>query len=97
MDALPCRMSATLLRVLSRLTVMATFSLLVTAPARTRPTATSAGAPRAMAPIAEPPRDMAAPKARGLVSADPERPRTAIKRPDADDDFDDADVEDLLP
>jgi hypothetical protein len=40
---------------------------------------------------------MAAPKARGLADQSGGRPRTAAKRPDADDDFDDADVEDMLP
>ncbi|KAJ1448492.1 hypothetical protein M885DRAFT_450175 [Pelagophyceae sp. CCMP2097] len=44
----------------------------------------------------ESPRAMQAPKASGL--ADPERPRTGAQRPkDDDDDFDDADVDDLLP
>mmetsp|Transcript_7655 Transcript_7655/g.22691 ORF Transcript_7655/g.22691 Transcript_7655/m.22691 type:complete len:137 (+) Transcript_7655:587-997(+) len=42
------------------------------------------------------PGPMAAPKARGLA-ADDGRPRTAIKRPEDDNDFDDADVADLMP
>ena len=42
---------------------------------------------------------MAAPKARGIAgTGDPERPRTAVKRSEQpEEDFDDADVEDLLP
>jgi intraflagellar transport protein 88 len=39
---------------------------------------------------------LAAPKARGLADQNPERPRTAAKRPD-EDEFDDADVGEMLP
>tara|TARA_B100000683_G_scaffold12937_1_gene13612 strand:- start:163 stop:573 length:411 start_codon:yes stop_codon:yes gene_type:complete len=46
----------------------------------------------------EPPQQqhLAAPKARGLADQNPERPRTAAKRPD-EDEFDDADVGEMLP
>ena len=48
-------------------------------------------------PAPHDPGPMAAPKARGVVNTDPERPRTAVKRDAQEEDFEDADVEDLLP
>ncbi|KAH8058204.1 hypothetical protein JL722_6055 [Aureococcus anophagefferens] len=64
---------------------------------RAPPQRYDAPAPKFEAPSE--PGPMAAPKARGIAgTGDPERPRTAVKRSEQpEEDFDDADVEDLLP